>query len=121
VHLLTVSCFAAAVVAAAKVFAAVQGHWLSACLGVMLQLKIADILVDHTNSSSSHANAPAGQGGAASGSSSAAEADTGTGIEQVRCSHLVRQVHCESCRQGLCRPVPQCVESSKYSALRPVH
>jgi hypothetical protein len=81
--------FAAAVAAAAKVFGAIQGHWLSACLGVMLQLKIADMLVDHSNSSSSHANAPAGQGGAANGNGngSAADADAGMGIEQVRCLH----------------------------------
>jgi len=31
----------------AKVFQAIQGHWMSASLGVMLQLKIADILLDH--------------------------------------------------------------------------
>jgi hypothetical protein len=103
--------FAAAVAAAAKVFGAIQGHWLSACLGVMLQLKIADMLVDHTNSSSSHANAPAGQGGAASGNGngSAAEADTvpGMGIEQVRCLHSMRQVHCKLCSlQGLGQPWP---------------
>jgi hypothetical protein len=84
VHLLSVSLFAnAAAAAAAKVFGAIQGHWLSACLGVMLQLKIADILVDATNSSSSHANAPAGQSG--NGNGSAAEAHTGMSIEQVRC------------------------------------
>jgi len=34
-------------VGAAKVFYAIQGHWLSASLGVMLQLKVADILLNY--------------------------------------------------------------------------
>jgi hypothetical protein len=29
---------------AAKVFQAIQGHWLSACLGVLMDLKIPEIL-----------------------------------------------------------------------------
>jgi hypothetical protein len=73
-----------AATAAAKVFGAIQGHWLSACLGVMLQLRVADILVDHTSSSSSHANAPAGQD-AANGNGSAADHSGGMSIEQVSC------------------------------------
>lgn len=32
----------------ARVFEAIQGHWLSACLGVMLDLKIADLLTQET-------------------------------------------------------------------------
>ncbi|WIA10082.1 hypothetical protein OEZ85_010289 [Tetradesmus obliquus] len=75
--------------ATAKVFGAIQGHWLSACLGVMLQLKVADALVDHAASSSSHDNAPAGQPaaakGAANGRGAAADDDDSAGmsIEQI--------------------------------------
>jgi hypothetical protein len=80
---------AAAAAAAAKVFGAIQGHWLSACLGVILQLRIADILVDHagSSSSSSHTNAPAGQNGAAeaaNGNGSPASDNAGISIDQVR-------------------------------------
>eukprot|EP00882_Tetradesmus_deserticola_P009252 GHRQ01009762.1.p1 GENE.GHRQ01009762.1~~GHRQ01009762.1.p1 ORF type:complete len:396 (+),score=158.11 GHRQ01009762.1:234-1421(+) len=76
----------AAMQATATVFGAIQGHWLSACLGVMLQLRIADILVDHAASSSSHANAPAGPNGAAGAANdnaSAAGDSTGMSIDQL--------------------------------------
>ena len=33
---------------AGKVFMAVQAHWLSACLGVMLELRVADVLLSGT-------------------------------------------------------------------------
>ena len=32
--------------ATAKVFQAIQGHWLSACLGVLMKLRIPEILSD---------------------------------------------------------------------------
>ena len=32
--------------ATAKVFQAIQGHWLSACLGVLMELRIPEILAD---------------------------------------------------------------------------
>ncbi|KAF6265260.1 S-adenosyl-L-methionine-dependent methyltransferase [Scenedesmus sp. NREL 46B-D3] len=84
-HGMSVTSEDAAMQATAKVFGAIQGHWLSACLGVMLQLKIADILVDQAGSSSSHAIAPAGQNGApaaANGHASAASDSTGMSIDQ---------------------------------------
>ena len=34
-------------VTAAKVFQAIQGHWLSASLGVIMQLQIPEILASH--------------------------------------------------------------------------
>jgi hypothetical protein len=50
---------------AAIVFQAAQAHWLSACLRVMLELKVADHLVAATDatstSSSASASAPAGE------------------------------------------------------------
>ena len=32
--------------ATAKVFQAIQGHWLSACLGVLMELRIPEILAE---------------------------------------------------------------------------
>jgi len=32
--------------ATAKVFQAIQGHWLSACLGVLMELRIPEVLAD---------------------------------------------------------------------------
>ena len=37
---------AAKLAATAKVFQAIQGHWLSACLGVLMELRIPEILAD---------------------------------------------------------------------------
>jgi len=37
---------AAKLSATAKVFQAIQGHWLSACLGVLMELRIPEILAD---------------------------------------------------------------------------
>ena len=34
---------------AATVFQAIQGHWLSACLGVLMDLKIPEILAGEQN------------------------------------------------------------------------
>jgi hypothetical protein len=59
---------------AGKVFAAVQAHWLSACMHVMLELHVADVLVQH----SSTAEAPAGPN-----SKSAAAAQQGMHIDDV--------------------------------------
>lgn len=36
------------VLIAARVYEAIQGHWYSACLGVLLELNIADILEKET-------------------------------------------------------------------------
>ena len=37
---------AAKLSATAKVFQAIQGHWLSACLGVLMELRIPEILTE---------------------------------------------------------------------------
>jgi hypothetical protein len=58
----------------AAVFKAAQAHWLSACLHVMLELKVADVLVQHAAAAPSPhaaapAQAPAGRAATATGSS----------------------------------------------------
>lgn len=60
---------------AGKVFAAVQAHWLSACMHVMLELHVADVLVQYSGT----AEAPAGP----TGSQPAAAAQQGMHIDEV--------------------------------------
>lgn len=47
-------CIALFVVPAGKVFKAVQAHWLSACMGVMLELHVADVLLGGTKTNGKH-------------------------------------------------------------------
>eukprot|EP00879_Flechtneria_rotunda_P029871 GHRR01032334.1.p1 GENE.GHRR01032334.1~~GHRR01032334.1.p1 ORF type:complete len:371 (+),score=126.55 GHRR01032334.1:187-1299(+) len=69
--------------ATAKVFAAVQGHWLSACIGVMLQLRIADILVANTQQSSTANTVSNGTAEALAGVHVHSQQDDALSIDQL--------------------------------------
>lgn len=77
---------------AAIVFQAAQAHWLSACLRVMLELKVADHLVAATDvtatssSSSASASAPAGE-------ADQAAAGGGVELQQVCAGWVVIAMH----------------------------
>lgn len=71
---------------AGKVFQAAQAHWLSACLHVMLELRVADVLMRHTDS----AAPPAGPSpGAAAADKTGSDAQQGMHVDEVRLTGLV--------------------------------